>query len=302
MLIVDGSGSEEVASLLASQEDCSAWKPLLGLKESGYGRRFFHSLLHTYAIGKWTLCVDPEELFIFPYMETRRLQDLTGQLDDCDRTTLWAFQVETYGPGPLLKTERSLDELRYFDPAGYYQTYGKLGQIEIRGGPGMRFARAFARAEIPDCYQFSIEMIRDFPESFNALVSSSRLDLSPCLNKIPLVKPDESFFYQLINRSVLDEKDNWPHKWHPCPTGVLLVPKYHKNYGKSLLSGNGQHTITPGLSSFESMLSEQLRINREFSFKEDWSARFESSESLIDCGLMSDGAALRPSTRFGVEI
>lgn len=207
MLLVDDSGSEDVATMLASQSDCSVWKPLLGLWESEYGKRFFHSLQQTYCLGKWTLCVEPEELFIFPYMETRRIQDLTGQLDDCDRTTLWAFEIETYGAGPVLQTERSLDEVRYFDPAGYYQTYGKLGQFEVRGGPGMRFAQSCPIAGNPDLGQLPADrLFIDFPEAFETLLSASRLDLAPCVDRMPLVKPDEAFFLSVSQPQRLGRK------------------------------------------------------------------------------------------------
>lgn len=302
LLLIDGSGSEEVADLLATQDDCSVWQPLLGFKDSEYDKRYFHALLHTHCIGKWTLCVDLGELFIYPYMETRCLQDLTGQLDDCNRNTLWAIQVEVYGSGPVLETDHSSDELRYFDPAGYYQTYGDLGQLEVRGGPRMRLARAFSLAEIPDPDRLTPQRLsrlrRDFPDVFAAIVGSGRLDQIPTLHKIPLLKPDEAVFYQFRNRNVTDQKLNWPHKWHPCPTGVLLAPKYNKTYAENLLLGKGIESRIPGWSYFESMLSQQLRIDPRFSFKEDWSERYISSESLIDCGLMSDGAAFRPASRM----
>ncbi len=231
MLFIDCSGCAKASEFLTQQEDCSIWTTSLGFKESAYGRRFYNTLLHSFCIGKWTFCVDVDELFVFPYMETRSMQDLTGQLDDCDRKTLWALGIEIYGSGPLLKTELGSKDLRYFDPSGYYQSYGKNGQIEVRGGPRSRLLDLRQKEKSVSIDAFPPEEImRRYPESCTGLIYPAEFYRAPSLHKLPLVKPDVEFFYNFRQRDVMDKKKNWPHKWHPCPTGVLLTYKYHKQF------------------------------------------------------------------------
>lgn len=296
MLFIDCSGSDKVSELLMKQEDCSMWTSSLGFEQSGYGRRYYNTLLHNFCIGKWTFCVDIDELFVFPYMETRSMQDLTGQLDDCERKTLWALGIEVYGSGPLLKTELGSRELRYFDPSGYYQSYGNNGQIEVRGGPRSRLLDLRQRDKSVPIHQFpSEETMRLNPESCKALIYPAEFYRAPSLHKLPLVKPDEGFFYNFRQRDVMDKKMNWPHKWHPCPTGVLLTYKYHKQFCESLIHKSDSASLVPGSDFLDSILIDQLKANPNFSFMERWSMPYESSKSLIDQGLMSEGSALRPS-------
>ncbi|MFM2199502.1 MAG: hypothetical protein RLZZ505_2934 [Verrucomicrobiota bacterium] len=296
MLFIDCSGRAEVSDFLKEQKDCSIWTTSLGFKESGYGRRFYNTLLHHYCINKWTFCVDIDELFVFPYMETRSMQDLTGQLDDCERRTLWALGIEIYGSGPLLKTELGSQDLRYFDPSGYYQSYGDNGQIEVRGGPRTRLLDLRQKSKSLPYHEFpSEETIIHQPESCKGYIHPAEFYRAPSLHKLPLVKPDEGVFYSFRQRDVMDKKMNWPHKWHPCPTGVLLTYKYHRQFCESLLNQSDSTSLVPGSDFLDSILVDQLRENPEFSFMERWSLPYESSESLIHHGLLSDGSALRPS-------
>jgi hypothetical protein len=299
MLFIDCSGCAEVSDYITKQEDCSIWTTSLGFRDSGYGRRFYNTLLQHFCIGKWTFCVDIDELFAFPYMETRSLPDLIGQLDDCERQTLWALSVEIYGSGTLLETDLGSPDLRYFDPSGYYQSYGNNGQMEVRGGPRSRLLDLRQKGMSLPIDQFpSEENLDRYPEFAKGLIHPAEFYRAPSLHKLPLVKPDEVFFYNYRQRDVMDKKMNWPHKWHPCPTGVLLTYKYHKQFCESLLQNNDSTSLVPGSDFLDSILVDQLKSNPGFSFMERWSVPYESSESLIDCGLMSDGAALRPSARI----
>ncbi len=296
MLFIDCSNSSTVSEFLMEQVDCSTWITSMGFKESAYGRRFYNSLLHHFCIEKWTFCVDIDELFIFPYMETRSLQDLIGQLDDCERRTLWALGIEVYGSGPLLKTDPGSTDLRYFDPTGYYQSYGNKGQIEVRGGPRTRLLDLRQKERSLQINEFPPEeIIHRFPESCKGYIHPAEFYRAPSLHKLPLVKPDQGFFYSFRQRDVMDKKMNWPHKWHPCPTGILLTYKYNKQFCESLLEQSGYASLVPGSDYLDSILIDQLKANPDFSFMERWSLPYESSKSLIDHGLMSDGAALRPS-------
>lgn len=301
MLFIDSSGCAKVSEFLREQEDCSFWTPSLGFKESGYGRRFYNTLLQHFCIGKWTFCVDIDELFVFPYMETRSIQDLTGQLDDCERNTLWALGIEVYGSGPLLKTELGSTDLCYFDPSGYYQSHGSNGQVEVRGGPRSRLLDLRQRKSRLPIDQLPSEVImRRYPETCTGLTHPAEFNRVPSLHKLPLVKPDMEFFYNFRHRDVMDEKMNWPHKWHPCPTGVLLTYKYHKQSCENLLQKSDSISLVPDSGYLDCILIDQLKANPDFSFMERWSLPYESSESLIDHGLMSDGAALRPPARMTV--
>ncbi len=269
-LLVDGSGLSDINSFLCRQEDCSVWQSSISFKAAGHGTRIHNALIQKHCLMKWVLCVDSGEFFVFPYMETRSLADLTSQLDDLERTTLWALRIDLYGSGPLLKTDPNSDDLLYFDASGYYQTYGNHGQIKIKGGASTR------------------------------IVNEHEVAGMPSLHKLPLIKPQPHVFYQGGRQHVIDEKLNWPHKWHPCPTGVLLSRDFNSNFCNHLIAGRNTDFLPAYIESFASALHARLSSNPEFNLMAKCSVPYESSVSLIDHGMMSDGGALRPASRFGI--
>jgi hypothetical protein len=269
MLLVDGSGSPETHAFLLLQEDCSVWKPSPSCRTSNHGTRVHNALIQTYGLKKWVLSVDAGEFFVYPYMETRSLADLTSQLDDLERTTLWALRIDLYGPGPMKASAADATGPRYFDATGYYQSYGNLGQIQIRGGAVTR------------------------------ILNEQEFAGMPSLHRLPLIKPLPHVFYQGDRKLVIDEKLNWPHKWHPCPTGVLFSRDFNSGFCQRLLDGSDMDHPS-SIGSFASSLRARLLSDPDFTLMAKNSVPYVSSTTLIDHGLMSDGGALRPASRFGI--
>ena len=270
-LLVDGSNNLEIESILSVQPDVSIWVPTLSLASPEAATRLYNTLLHKFCLRKWTFCVEPDEFFVFPYCESRSISDLTGILIDLERNTIWAAKIDLFSDGPIATADPNSENFKYFDPSGYYQSYGARGQIQLFGGVTAR------------------------------LTPGRPIKSSPPLHRIPLIKCESHIFYEYRNQSVSIDKLNWPHKWHPCPTAVLLTRRYHSDYARQLLTSEALP-----LSPAHSLLTDQalkgrLETNSKSTLMTSFSQPYQSSLSLIEFGLMCDGGALRPTARHSIQ-
>ena len=80
-LFVDNGSDDGSAEYLAQQEDCSVWHTDASYKASNFGIDWMNWLLRKYGTGHWTLTLDPDEFFVYPFCDTRPIQALTDWLD-----------------------------------------------------------------------------------------------------------------------------------------------------------------------------------------------------------------------------
>lgn len=76
-IIVDNDSSDGGREYLAEQSDVSIWTTKSSYKRSKFGVDWLNWLQRKYGHGHWTLVVDPDELFIYPFCDTRPIRALT---------------------------------------------------------------------------------------------------------------------------------------------------------------------------------------------------------------------------------
>ncbi len=170
-LIVDNDSSDGSREMLAEEKDVSLWSTSASYKRSRFGTDWLNWLKFRHGCGHWTLTLDPDEFFIYPFCDTRPIQALCDWLDQSGVRSFGTMLLDMYPRGPVADTnyEPGQDPLElapWFDSGNYMITKNpRYGNLWIQGGPR-------ARVHFPD-----------EPEK------------SPSLNKIPLVKWDRRYAY-----------------------------------------------------------------------------------------------------------
>jgi len=203
-LMVDNNSNDGGAAYLAEQPDVSLWSTKASYKSAGYGIDWLNWLQGKYGHDHWTLVVDPDELFIYPFCDSRPIQALTDWLDSTRLRSFGAMLLDMYPRGgfdtqPYKRGQDPIEIAQWFDSGNYSIKKNKLlGNLWIQGGPR---ARVF---------------FHDKPKQ------------APALNKIPLVKWDRNYTYvssthTLLPRGLNLVYDEWGGE---RASGVLLHTKF----------------------------------------------------------------------------
>jgi hypothetical protein len=263
-LIVDNDSDDGSREYLAAQPDVSLWTTTGSYKRARYGMDWLNWLLLRYGHGHWTLTVDPDEFFVYPFCDTRPLRALTDWLDTYEIRSFPAMLLDMYPKGPIDKVpyregQNPLEIACWFDSGNY--TISKNWQFKnlwIQGGPRTRMFFA------------------DDPYS------------APSLNKIPLVKWQRSFAYASSTHMLL-------------PRGLNMV---YDEWGGEKASGCLLHAkfISPLTEKISEELQrrEHFAASREyFAYSETlssepdlwckWSEKYINWRQLEILGLMSKG-------------
>jgi hypothetical protein len=208
-LMVDNGSTDGSRELLAAQEDVSLWTTEASYRDSRFGVDWLNGLAMWHGVRHWCLTVDPDELLVYPFCDTRPLRALTDWLDAGGVRSFPAMLLDMYPKGRLdaVPYEAGQDPLEiasWFDSGNYaVRRNSRYGNLWIQGGPR-------ARVFFPDA-----------PER------------APALNKIPLVKWDRGTTYissthMLLPRGLNRVYEEWGGE---KPSGLLLHTKFLHTFG-----------------------------------------------------------------------
>jgi hypothetical protein len=182
----------------------SLWTTEANYKRARFGMDWLNWLLRKYGHGHWTLTVDPDEFFVFPFCDTRPIPALTDWLDASSIRSFGAMLLDMYPKGSIQdqayrEGQDPFEIASWFDAGNYtISKNGEFGNLWIQGGPR---ARVF---------------FDDRPAA------------APALNKIPLVKWHRSFAFvssthMLLPRGLNLVYDEWGGE---KASGLLLHAKF----------------------------------------------------------------------------
>lgn len=263
-LIVDNASDDGTADYLAAQPDVSLWSTQHSYRLSRFGVDWTTWLQNRHAHGHWCLTLDADELFIYPYWETRNLRALTGWLDGLEQRSLAAMMLDLYPEGALSDTAYAQGQdpttvLRWFDAGNYgIKRQEPLGNLWIQGG--VRGRVFFA----------------DDPRR------------APTLNKTPLVKWHRSFSYvnsthQLLPRGL---NQTFSKDGAEVTSGILLHTKFLPHVVAKSVEEKGRREHFNNSALYEDYY-DGLIANPNL-----WSAashRYAGWRQLESLGLMSRG-------------
>ncbi len=203
-VMVDNDSDDGGREYLASQPDVSLWTTTASYKGSRFGVDWLNWLQQRYGHDHWCLVVDPDELFVYPFCDTRPIRALTDWLDASAIRSFGAMLLDMYPKGRVdeFVYNRGQDPLEiasWFD-SGNYSIYknSEYYNLWIQGGPRQRMF-------FPD-------------EPWRA----------PALNKTPLVRWDKRYAYVSSTHMILPRGLNlvYDETGGEKASGVLLHTKF----------------------------------------------------------------------------
>ncbi|VAV87636.1 FIG01027485: hypothetical protein [hydrothermal vent metagenome] len=139
-LIVENGSDDGTREYLAQQPDVSLWSTGHSYRLSRFGVDWLTWLQIRYAHGHWCLTLDADELFVYPYHDTRPLSALVNWLEQNSIKSVGALMLDIYPKGPLKDQtyqpgDDPLKTLNWFDGGNYMiQHQPKLENLWIQGG------------------------------------------------------------------------------------------------------------------------------------------------------------------------
>ena len=263
-LFVDNDSDDGSAEYLSGERDVSIWTTKGSYRRASFGVDWVNWLNRRYAHDHWTLVVDPDEFFVYPFCDTRPITALTDWLDNSSIRSFGAMLIDLYPKGridaePYRAGQDPLEIAAWFDSGNYSikrnPTYGNLW---IQGGPR---ARVF---------------FADTPEA------------APALNKIPLVKWDRRYTYvssthMLLPRGLNHVYEEWGGE---KASGALLHAKFLNTFAEKADEelDRGQHYA--GSVEYRAY-ADRLKDNPDLWCT--WSEKYINWRQLEILGLMSKG-------------
>jgi glycosyltransferase involved in cell wall biosynthesis len=264
-VVVDNGSTDGGRELLADQRDLSLWDTHASYRRSRFGVDWLNGLAMRHGVGHWCLFVDPDELLVYPFHDTRPLRALTDWLDASDLRSFPAMLLDMYPKGRLDAAEYRpgqdpLETLHWFDAGNYAMSRNhRLGNLWIQGGPR---ARAFF-ADVPW--------------------------RAPALNKIPLVRWDRATAFASSTHALLPRHLNLTYdEWGgEKASGVLLHTKFLHTFGQKAEEELIRREHYAGGREYQAY-AEALAAGPDLWCP--WSERYLNWRQLEVLGLMSKGS------------
>ena len=263
-LIVDNDSDDGSREYLAAQPDVSLWTSAHSYKRSRFGVDWLNGLQMKYGHGHWTLVVDPDEFFVYPFCDTRPIRALTDWLDASNIKSFSAMLLDMYPKGPFdakpyREGQDPFEIAQYFDSGNYMITRNrKYGNLWIQGGPRARM------------------FFPDLP------------DRAPALNKIPLVKWEKDYAYvssthMLLPRGLNQVFDEWGGE---KASGCLLHAKFLDTFP---LKAEEEMLRRQHYANSHEYRAYRSGISKEPDLWCKWSEKYINWRQLEILGLMSKG-------------
>ncbi|WP_323716747.1 glycosyltransferase family 2 protein [Paracoccus aminovorans] len=206
-LVVDNASTDGSAEFLRAQPDVSIWSTAASYRDSRFGLDWMGALLLRHGHGHWCLCVDADELLVYPHCDTRDLRALTAHLDAQGIAGMGALMLDLYPQGPLDQpaTQGSvIEQLPWFDPGPY--------RCQVLQPRRNRWVQGGVRARV---------FFADRPQR------------APTLNKLPLIRWNWRYAYVNSTHSMLPPRlnDLYDGPGDPRLSGVLLHSKFLPGIG-----------------------------------------------------------------------
>lgn len=263
-LIVDNGSDDGSREFLAQQPDVSLWTTPASYKRARFGIDWQNWLLGRYAHGHWTLTVDVDEFFVFPFCDTRTLPALTDWLSASSIRSFGAMLVDMYPRGPVDETlyregQDPLELAPWFDSGNYtIRRNPTFRNLWIQGGPRAR------------------------------MFFADRPDHAPALNKIPLVRWDRRYVYcssthALLPRGLNLTYDEWGGE---KASGCLLHAKFLHTFADKAREEMERRQHYAASREYRAYVAE---VGARATLWTRWSEKYVNWRQLETLGLMSKG-------------
>lgn len=263
-MFIDNDSSDQTAHFLCDQPDVSLWHTSADYKAARFGMDWVTALQNKYCVGRWTLVLDADEFFVYPYCDTRSIDALTAWLDDSGVRSFGAMLLDMYPKGPVCDAvcavgQNPLEVVPWFDSGNYsYEPNKLMGNLWIQGGVRAR------------------HFFRDNPAA------------APALNKIPLVKWQRGYVYDSSTHMLLPRGLNFVYDQAggEKTSGVLLHTKFLHTLEHKFTEEAARNQHYAGGREYEAYRKEW---ENEPELWNRWSEKYINWRQLEILGLLSKG-------------
>lgn len=263
-LIVDNGSDDGSREYLADQPDVSLWSTRASYRRAHFGTDWLNGLLMRFGPGHWTLTVDIDEFFVYPFCETRPIRALTDWLDSSEVRAFGAMVIDMYPKGPIEETpyragQNPFEIAEWFDSGNYtIERNPKYRNLWIQGGPRAR------------------------------LFFADRPERAPALNKIPLVRWERGYVYISSTHMLLPRGLNlvYDELGGEKASGALLHAKFLHCFTEKVTEELTRRQHYSRSQEYRAYLAT-LRENPDIWCS--WSEKYINWRQLEILGLMSKG-------------
>jgi hypothetical protein len=261
-IFVDNGSTDGFSQFVSGQDDISVYHTSASYKESNFGVHWCNYLLSKHGVGHWCVTCDPDEFLVYPKADMRNLRELTEYLDANYLGSFYALMVDMYGKGFIEDTayESGQDPLEvcpYLDRLGYNKDFW-FNYSAMAAAGGVR-RRVFFKT----C-----------------------ADMSPALNKVPLVKWKKHYLYAFSTHVARPNHIN-----DVCGadfvTGALLHFKFISQLEQKVEEEKAakQHWD----DSFEYRKYDEVLKSKTRLYDANISRKYEGWHTLVELGLINMG-------------
>ncbi|MEM5476604.1 glycosyltransferase family 2 protein [Pacificibacter sp. AS14] len=263
-LFVDNDSDDGSREYLMDADDVSVWHTMASYRNSLFGVHWMNWIARKYCHNHWTLTVDVDELFVFPFCDTRPIPALTDWLDSSGIKSFSAMLIDMYPKGPIdaepyQAGQDPMEIAQWFDSGNYMLSANhEFHNLWIQGGPRARL------------------FFNDDP--YNA----------PSLNKIPLVKWHKDYVYMHSTHMLLPRRLNYVYETAggEMASGALLHTKFLNTFVQKTEEEMQRRQHYAGSREY---LAYHNRIKDDPELWCNWSEKYINWRQLEILGLMSKG-------------
>jgi hypothetical protein len=259
--VVDNTSDDGTVEFLKLQPDVALFITDREYKASHAGMDWVQLILDSFSEDRWSLIVDADELFVYPYFEKKDIKSLCSFLDKNRYRAMLATMVDMYSKQPISKTAHKekvplLNTCEYFD-SGPYDIYPspQFPFIKIRGGPRRR------------CF---------WDQSINVR--------APALSKVPLIKWKRGYRYIASTHTMSPAPQTIPEI-----SGALLHFKFLDDFHRRAKIESSREQRYAGAIQYKQYL-KKMNENPDLSLYYEGSVRYRSSATLLEHRLIKSVA------------
>ena len=264
-LMVDNDSTDGTREYLAAQPDVSLWHTAGSYRKSRYGVDWMNWLLNQYGHRHWTLTVDVDEFFVYPFCDTRPIHALTDWLEASMVKSFGTMMLDMYPKGPLsqhsyTEGQNPIEIANWFDSGNYSITKNRaLGNLWIQGGPRSRY------------------FLPDHPKK------------APALNKTPLVRWNRGYAYVSSTHMLLPRGLNkvYDEDGGEKTSGILLHAKFLDTLGEKAFEEVKRREHFSNGAEYQAYHAKLRQDDPDLWCK--WSEKYINWRQLEILGLMSKG-------------
>ena len=258
-LVVDNDSTDGTGELLAGEPDVRLWRTTESFNAANFGSAWFEVLLRRYGLGHWAAMLDADEILCFPGYEKMSVRELCVELDRAGMRAMSGLMLDMYGRGPVASTHYTAGK-DFLETCPYFDRWPKHTTLE-GAGPFDNHTFHFGGARR-----------RVFGNAVEYLIT-----------KTPLVRYDAEV--------VLAGGQHWTsHPAHRIAHDSCAV--LHFKYFSSFVSyafGEADREEHADSAQQYKAYRDALATSAELQlFDAQLSVRFESSQQLVDLGIVDE--------------